>query len=280
MFSPIAMTFGMDHPGYKEPWNYGEDALRNFRKYDSLRYSLLPYIYSTAWQNHVTGMPLMRALVLNYQDDANVYEAGDQYMFGDNLLVCPVTTKGAQTRTVYLPEGQWFDYWTGKAYKGRQYVHVVTPLDTMPIFAKAGAIIPMQPAMLYCDEKPVTEVTLDIFGGANGAYTLYEDDGKSLEYKQGNYALTQINSSWSAGKVAVQVQKPAGAFKPAFHTYRVKLHMDKKPVTVTENKKSLSQQGVAGDVQQGSWFYNEKEKVLYLATKGNNNSDLLLELGF
>jgi alpha-glucosidase (family GH31 glycosyl hydrolase) len=280
MFSPIAMTFGMDHPGYKEPWNYGEDALRNFRKYDSLRYSLLPYIYSTAWQNHVTGMPLMRALVLNYQDDVNVYEAGDQYMFGDNLLVCPVTTKGAQTRTVYLPEGQWFDYWTGKAYKGKQYVHVVTPLDTMPIFAKAGAIIPMQPAMLYCDEKPVTEVTLDIFGGANGTYTLYEDDGKSLEYKQGNYALTQINSTWSAGKVAVQVLKPAGAFKPAFHTYRVKLHMDKKPVTVTENKKNLLQQTVAGDVQQGSWFYNETEKILYLATKGNNNSDLLLELGF
>jgi alpha-glucosidase len=78
----------------------------------------------------------MRALVFDYQDDQNVYEIGDQYLFGKDIMVCPVTTKGAQTRTVYLPQGEWFDYWTGKKYSGRQYIHVVTPLDTLPLFVK------------------------------------------------------------------------------------------------------------------------------------------------
>ena len=113
LMSPIAHLFGMEHPNYKEPWNYGEEAQSIFKKYDELRYELMPYLYSALYQNHSTGQPLMRALVLDYQKDPNVYEITDQYMLGDNLMVCPVTTKGAQTRTVYLPEGNWVDYWTG-----------------------------------------------------------------------------------------------------------------------------------------------------------------------
>jgi alpha-glucosidase (family GH31 glycosyl hydrolase) len=191
MFSPVALVFGMDHPGYKEPWNYGEDALRNFKKYDSLRYQLLPYIYSNAYQMYQTGSPLMKALVLNYQEDENVYEIGDQYLFGESLMVCPVTTKGAQTRTVYLPEGEWYDWWTGKKYPGKQYVHVVTPLDTLPVFAKAGAIIPLQPAMKYVGEKAVDVISLDIFPAGNSSFDLYEDDGQSLNYLQGQYSITK-----------------------------------------------------------------------------------------
>ncbi|BAV08847.1 Alpha-glucosidase, glycosyl hydrolase family GH31 [Filimonas lacunae] len=279
MFSPVSMVFGMDHPGYKEPWNYGDNALRNFKKYDSLRYQLLPYIYSSAWQNYVTGMPLMRALVLQYQNDENVYEISDEYMFGDNLLVCPVTTKGAQTRSIYLPEGDWFNYWTGKAYKGKQYVHVVTPLDTIPLFVKAGAIIPSQPAMLYCDEKAVDEITLDIYPGANGGYTLYEDDGKSQAYKNGQYAVTAISTTWTNANVSVQVKKPEGKFAPATHNYLVKLHAAKKPVNVSENKAGVLA-STSNALSKGNWYYNETEQILYIRTKSVNTATINIEAGF
>src|SRR5690606_37736980 len=96
MFSPLAMVFGMDHPGYKEPWNYGEEALSNFKRYDELRYRLIPFLYSHAYRMYRTGEPLMRGLVWDYQHDRNVYSIDDQYFFGDGMMVCPVTTKGAK----------------------------------------------------------------------------------------------------------------------------------------------------------------------------------------
>lgn len=242
MFSPVALVFGMDHPGYKEPWNYGADGLRNFKKYDSLRYRLMPYIYSNAYQMYKTGAPLMRALVFDYQNDENVYEIGDQYLFGQQLMVCPVTTKGAQTRSVYLPEGEWFDWWTGKKYSGKQYVHVLTPLDTMPLFAKAGAIIPMQPSMNYIGEKAVDTITLNIFPGS-GSFTLYDDDGESLSYQQGNFSTTNITVSGTN----VTIGKTEGKFTPPSRKYLIRLHTPVKPGSVSEN----------------SW-YNEKEKILYM----------------
>lgn len=267
MFSPVALVFGMDHPGYKEPWNYGEDALRNFKKYDSLRYQLLPYIYSSAYQMYQTGSPIMKALVLNYQDDENVYETGDQYLFGDNLMICPVTTKGAQTRTVYLPGGEWYDWWTGKKYSGKQYIHVVAPLDALPIFAKAGAIIPMQPAMKYVGEKPVDVIALEVFPSGNSSFNLYEDDGQSLNYQRGEYSISKINSASSANKIQIRISKPSGKFIPAQHSYIVKIHTAATPKQVMENGK-LNEQ----------WKINNG--LLYISTSGNNTKDLELTINY
>ncbi|KAA8486854.1 DUF4968 domain-containing protein [Arcticibacter tournemirensis] len=272
MFSPIALVFGMDHPGYKEPWNYGEQALANFKKYDLLRYRLIPYIYSNAHQMYLTGMPLMQSLVLNYQNDPNVYDIGDQYMFGSNLMVCPVTTKGAQTRTVYLPEGTWYDYWTGKKYEGKKYVHVVTPLDTIPVFAKAGAIIPMQPEMKYTGEKPVDKITLDIFPGANSSFRLYEDDGLSLDYQKGKYASTEIRTVRQAKSLKLIISQPVGSYRPSIHTYLAKIRLEEanKPSAVTEN----------GETLRGGWRYDDKEHVLYVESTLNNNSNIEFNIIF
>jgi alpha-glucosidase len=262
MFSPIALVFGMDHPGYKEPWNYGEDGLRNFKKYDSLRYRLFPYIYSNAYKMYNTGMPLMKALVLDWQDDENVYSIMDQYMFGDALMVCPVTTKGAATRTVYLPKGDWFDYWTGKKYTGGRHVNVVCPLDTMPIFAKAGAIIPMQPGMKYMNEKPVDEITLDIFTGANGAFELYEDDGNSLSYQQGNYSITKITTTSTNEIITVNIKRPSGKFRAPPHTYLLKVHLQAAPKQVSEKE----------------WSYDAGSRVLWVKTSTQNDRDINISI--
>ncbi|MCC9168766.1 glycoside hydrolase family 31 protein [Pontibacter harenae] len=279
MFSPIAHLLGMEHPTYKEPWNYGEDALRNFKKYDLLRYRLIPYMYSNAYINHTTGVPLMRALVLEHQDDPNVYDVADQYLFGNNLLVNPVTTKGAKTRTVYLPEGTWFDYWTGKQYSGRQYVHVLTPLDTIPIFAKGGAIIPMQPEMKYYGEKPVNTITLDVFPFGSSRFELYEDDGKSLNYKQGDYALTEISSILSDAGLELAIQKPKGKYKVPAHNYLTKVHWNKAkaPASITENGKKVSAVANAVALENGAgWYYDSQSNLLWIKTKRSNKDDIKL----
>jgi alpha-glucosidase len=281
MFSPVALVFGMDHPGYKEPWNYGKEALDNFKKYDSLRYRLLPYIYTYAYEMYRTGMPLMRALVLNYQNDENVYEIGDEYLFGNDLLVCPVTTKGAQTRTVYLPEGGWFDYWTGKFYSGKQYVHVVTPPGVLPLFARAGSIIPMQPAMSYTGEKPVDVITLDIFPGRDAVFELYEDDGTTLDYQQNKFSRTKISltsslASWS-GAMRIRIDKPSGTFIPYVHSWQVKCHLQSKPKQVKENENGLPE---SGSVNDKGWYYNSIEKTVYINTFGDSRKSTDISIEF
>ena len=175
MFSPIAMVFGMDHPRYHEPWTYGPEALANFIKYDSLRYTLIPYIYSNAYQLYKTARPMMTPLVMDYPQDENTYQLTRQYMFGPWMMVCPVTTKGALSQHVYFPGGEWFDYETGERYEGRQYKSFLTPLDVLPIYIKAGAIIPMQPVMQWVDQHPVEMITLDVYPSGISSYEMYED---------------------------------------------------------------------------------------------------------
>ncbi len=272
MFSPVAMVFGMDHPGYKEPWNYGDEALRNFKKYDSLRYRLLPYIYSNAYTLYKTGMPLMRALVLEYQDDENVYDIADQYLFGNNMMICPVTTKGAQTRSIYLPDGSWFDYWTGKQYTGKRYIHVVTPTDQLPIFVKGGSILPMQPAMNYINEKPVDVITLEIFPHQQSYFDLYEDDGSSQDYKNGKFSNTRITSIFNGAQLAIKMNKPVGNFITEKHSYAGKIHVPAAPTSVTVNGQSLKAVSKAG-MNEG-WFYDNSEKVLWIQSTPDNADNI------
>ncbi|MDN5288300.1 MAG: alpha-glycosidase [Mucilaginibacter sp.] len=278
MFSPVAMVFGMDHPGYKEPWNYGTEALANFKKYDELRYQLIPYIYSNAYTQYQTGIPLMRALVLEYQDDPNTYNIADQYLFGENIMVCPVTTKGAQTRTLYLPAGIWFDYWTGKKYAGKQYIHVLTPVDQLPLFVKAGSIIPMQPAMKYMDEKPVDVITLDIFPYQSSAFKLYEDDGVSLKYLQEDKAITQITMANSTSGWNLLIKKPAGSY-PATHNYLAKIHWNdvREPQAVTENNETVKAVNSIDVLNKTSgWYYDNASHLLWIKTTHNNHEDIAI----
>ena len=279
MLSPLAMVFGMDHPGYKEPWNYGNDALRNFKKYDSLRYTLLPYLYSNAYQLYKTGMPLMRALVLHYQHDENVYNITDQYLLGENLMVCPVTTKGAQTRTVYLPQGNWYNYWTGKQVAGGRYWNILTPLDTIPLFVKAGSIIPSQPVMNYVGEKPVDAITLDVYPGPATEFELYEDDGKSLAYQQGAFATTKVACQPNNKGFTITMNKPAGKFIPAAHSWLIKLHVNGAPAGINENNKPVTKVDAENALSTAAgWYYDAAKQVVYIKALGNNRGDVTIKV--
>ena len=239
LMSPIAHLFGMEHPNYKEPWNYGEEAQSIFKKYDELRYELMPYLYSALYQNHSTGQPLMRALVLDYQKDPNVYEITDQYMLGDNLMVCPVTTKGAQTRTVYLPEGNWVDYWTGNTFSGKKFISVLCPLDKMPLFVKAGGILPKQELINYVGEKEINSYDLEVFMGGDSTFELYHDDGKSMKYTEGDFATTLIKTESKQDRTVIQIDPSDGKFDTSDITYNVKVHLNEKPKTVMVNNEKI-----------------------------------------
>ncbi|MDW7694900.1 glycoside hydrolase family 31 protein [Flammeovirgaceae bacterium SG7u.111] len=279
MFSPVAHLFGMDHPGYKEPWNYGEEALTIFKKFDLLRYSLIPYIYSHSYEAHQTGMPLMRALVLEYQDDINVYEIGDQYMFGANLMICPVTEKGAKTRVVYLPEGTWFDYWTGEQYEGKQYLNVLTPLDQLPIFVKGGAIVPMQKPTQFIGKIPAKEIQVAIYPteGITSKFSLYDDDGRSLDYREGKFAITEITNTMKSGKVEIDISTPKGDFQIAERGYQLQVHAENTPKMVKVNGKELEKLNDPS-TKSKSWYYQANTKSIYIHLGEKNGKAIEVEI--
>lgn len=268
MFSPVAHVFGMDHPGYKEPWNYGEEALRIFRQYDKLRYRLIPYIYSNAFVQHQTGLPIMRALVLENQHDINTYAIGDQYMFGSEIMVCPVTTKDAKTRIIYLPEGKWFDYWTGKPYEGKKYYNIVTPLDKLPLFVRAGGIIPMQEDIQFDDRSPWGDITFEIFPSGNSQFELYEDDGISKRYKEGCYGITTVSAKEAGESILVKIGKAKGKFEVPERTYILKVHQERAPEQVAMNGAKKSVKPVAAEKfarsEKPGWYFDEDAKLLWI----------------
>jgi alpha-glucosidase len=162
-----------------EPWVFGERVEAICREYIELRYQLLPYLYTLFWQASQTGAPILRPLLYEYPNDPKTYYLHDQLLLGSHLMAAPVYRPGVEYRAVYLPEGTWFDWWTGEKYEGNQHILAHAPLEKMPMYVKAGGIIPMQPVMQYVDEHTTDELKLKIYPGI-GEFILYEDDGRSL----------------------------------------------------------------------------------------------------
>ncbi len=180
------------------------------RKYDDLRYQLIPYIYTLAREAHDTGMPLMRSLWLHYPDDEHARSVGDEYLWGRDMLVAPVYTKGATSREVYLPKGDWYDWWTHEKQTGGRTVTRKVDLATMPIYARAGAIIPVDPVRQYMAQKVDGPTTLEVFSGANGSFTMYEDDGTSLDYLKDVGTWTRFTWDDAAKRLTIEPAPPAG----------------------------------------------------------------------
>src|SRR5262249_22952114 len=147
------------------------------RKYLELRYGLMPYLYAAVREGYETGMPIMRALWLHYPDDEAAISRGDQYLWGRDLLVAPVTEKGATARRLYLPRGRWYDFWTEESVSGGREISRQVDLATLPLYVRAGTILPLDPVRQYTGEKVDGPLTLIVHPGADGQATLYEDDG-------------------------------------------------------------------------------------------------------
>jgi alpha-D-xyloside xylohydrolase len=190
-FLPIFRTHG-SRPA-NEVWSYGKEAEPILEKYLRLRYQLMPYIYSLGYRNWQTGAPIMRALPLDFPGDAKVADIGDEYMFGPAFLVAPVTEQGATSRQVYLPAGtDWYNFWTGDRSKGGQTVTVSAPIDTIPLFVRAGSIIPLGVPVESTHEKQAIE-KVRIYPGADADFTLFSDDGQTYAYEKGAGSVTRLH---------------------------------------------------------------------------------------
>lgn len=208
-FNPIFRIHG--YQSETEPWKYGDTVEANMRSMLNLRYRLMPYIYSEAWQVSKEGSTIMRPLVMDFKNDATAIEQSYEYMFGKSFLVAPVTEAGVNEWNVYLPKSTiWYDFWTGKRFTGGQTIKAGAPQDKIPLFVKAGSIVPMGKYLQYALEKSMDTVEIRIYPGANGKFVLYEDEGDNYNYEKGVYSTITFN--WNEAKKTLFISDRNGSF--------------------------------------------------------------------
>ena len=207
--SPIFRVHG--YQTETEPWKYGQKVEDNMRKMLNLRYRLLPYIYSEAWQVTKNGSTMMRPLVMDFNGDTAAVNRQFQYMFGKSILVAPVTEPGTTEWNVYLPKADgWFDFWTGKHFAGGQTVKTDAPLDRIPLFVKAGSILPMGKIIQSSAEKSDT-LEIRVYKGADAKFDLYEDEGDNYNYEKGNYSV--ISFKWDDKRQTLTIGDKQGNYQ-------------------------------------------------------------------
>ncbi|HEV2490363.1 MAG TPA: glycoside hydrolase family 31 protein [Candidatus Acidoferrales bacterium] len=209
-FCPIFRVHGTRSTNTNEIWSYGPDAQQVLTSFDRLRYRLMPYIYSLAWMVTNDGYTPMRPLVMDFRTDVRAQNIGSQFMYGPALLVNPVVHEGARSRSVYLPEAKWYDFWTGHAFAGPAVVDASAPLDRIPLYVRAGSILPMGPDIQYSTEKPADPIELRIYAGANGSFALYEDENDNYDYEKGIHATIPFH--WDDASHALTIGDRQGQF--------------------------------------------------------------------
>jgi hypothetical protein len=227
VFCPVFRTHGT-RP-FNEPWEYGPETEKILVEYIRLRYRLMPYIYSLARKVTGKGTPIMRAMCMDFGDDPVAVEQTHQFMFGPALLVAPVVEEKARSRKVYLPKGTWYDFWTDERIEGGQWIEAPAPLSRIPLYVRAGSIIPMasSPA-LHAGDNPGGPVEVHVYPGAKGSFELYADDGATYEYEKGNYTVTLLSTD-SRGRLSIS-GNGAGPKSAKKHAgYATVVHSPKKP---------------------------------------------------
>ncbi|MBN1155938.1 DUF5110 domain-containing protein [candidate division KSB1 bacterium] len=263
-FCPLFRAHGADFP--REPWAFGTPESKTYQtllRFTNLRYRLMPYIYSLAWKVTSENYTMMRALPFDFMNDSDVFAINDQYMFGPSIMVSPVVQplynhpndvkidSSSYTREVYLPKGtEWFDFWTGKKFEGGQKIEADASYETMPLFVRAGSIIPMGPFIQYSTERS-DPIEIRIYPGTNGEFTLYEDENDNYNYKKGFYSL--ITFRWNDAKKRLTIEARKGSYPGMLkeRTFNIVLVSENKGVGV-EVPKTLNK----------TIKYSKKEAVL------------------
>lgn len=228
---------------YREIYNVAPEthpAYQSMLYYDKLRYRLMPYIYSMTGKICHEGYTIMRGLMMDFPGDTAVKNIGDQYMFGPSLLVNPVYEKGAQSRSVYLPAGNgWYDFYSGKYYDGGRRINAAAPLERMPLFVKEGAIVPFGPDIQYTNERPADTISLFVYTGGDGHFSLYEDEGNNYNYEQGAFAVIPFDYNEQAKELSIGERK--GGFNGMLQqrTFRI--------IWVGKDRERAAEPGTAAD---------------------------------
>ncbi len=209
-FNPILRVHGTRNPDENELWSYGPDAQTILVKFDRLRYRMLPYIYSLAWKTTSESYTPMRPLAMDFRTDVRAQNTGDEFMYGPAFLVSPVTEPAATTRQLYLPSALWYDFWTGVIAKGPGPITASAPLDKLPLYVRAGSIVPLGPDEEWSTEKPADPIELRIYRGADGDFTLYEDENDNYDYEKGVHATIPLH--WDNDRQTLTIGDRQGQF--------------------------------------------------------------------
>ena len=246
------------------PWTFGDAAVENFRKYAKLRYRLMPYIYSHAYNASLKGLPMMRAMVLEYPNDPNTFHLEDQYMFGDAFLVAPVFTP-TNKRTVYLPRGTWYEHGSGKAFRGPTTLYIEPPLEKLPLYIRDNSIIPMGPDMGYIGEKPFDPITLDIWLDSQAQFTLFDD-----EESTGTQEIVTIRAERGPEGIILEIS-------PSAKTYIAKFNNTGSPETVILNGMNIPGYNSQSEFEKSDrGWYCDPSSIVYVKFKADGKWNKLI----
>lgn len=269
VFYPYCRTHTTLGSREQDPWSYGLRREAINRDSIDLRYRLLPYLYNAFYQSSQTGLPVMRALLLDYPDDPEAISQDEEFIFGKDLLVAPVVKDGEWKWNVYLPKGVWFDFWDEKRYEGPRTVTVDAPLGRIPIFVRGGAVIPMRQLVQYTDQSPIDPLTFEIYPDGDSKTNYYEDDGSTLNYQRGVYLLEHVRVSQPLSGVMVQISPRQGSYSPPARPLILKIHAQHLPPrSVLMNGQQLNAATSLDKLKARSqgWFYNEGMNIVWIKT--------------
>jgi len=222
-FSPFMRAHSAGDTKEREPWSFGEPYTAINRKFIELRYRLLPYFYSAFWEHHRYGFPILRPVVMHEQDELTNHFRQDEFTYGDKILICPVFEQGQKSRKVYLPKGKWYDFWSHELVDGGQELVVATPLETIPIFVKAGSVIPEYPVMQYVGEKEIEEVKMNVYYSDSEVNSfIFEDYGETFAYEQDIYLEKKFVVKGKENKLTIQ-QSMEGLYTPRYENYALNI---------------------------------------------------------
>ncbi|MBD1379276.1 glycoside hydrolase family 31 protein [Bacillus sp. IB182487] len=264
--------------GRQEPWQFGKEVEDISRKYISLRYELMPYLYNAFKDAHKEGRLIQQPLVYQFQEDEKTHNIQDQFMFGDSLMMAPVVHEGATSRDVYLPAGaNWVDYWTGEELEGGQTIHKEADLATLPIYVKQDSIIPRREVQQYTGEKELKNLTLDTYLNDEASYSFYEDDAKTEDYTKGEYNITKFDVERKSNKITFkQKQEVTNYEESKLEQYTLKLNNAEKPSRIRAGKNKYKEVGSVKETEgkTNTFFYDSKEKVLYVSIPADEKKEV------
>lgn len=277
-FACFCPVMRVHHAGESLPYAFGDLISDSVAHYIRLRYRLLPYIYSYAYKSHLTGEPVMRPLVYNYINDPKVYDLTDEYLFGNEMLVAPVHNEEQTEREVYFPEGKWYDYDYGYVYEGGRSYKIYAPQNRIPVFARAGAIIPMSEQIYNTSELDTKTIAAEIYPEGKSSFTLYTDDGKTVDYEKGIYTLTEITCDDTKGvKTVIRISQSNDNFL-AEKMY-IKVHVTSMVKNVTVNGGETERTWHLHCMRKDNiWCHEEFSRILYIsAVLGKGDNEIVIE---
>lgn len=250
VFHPFCRTHSSGDHGEQEPWSFGTEVIDITRKFVELRYQLLPYLYTMFWNYVNDGTPMLKPLVYFDQEDMHTHYRTDEFIFGNQILVCPILEPNAQGRRMYLPKGNWYNYWTNEFVEGKRELWVSTKFDEIPVFVKEGAIIPKYPVQQYVGEMQFDELTLDVYYKlGKEKSTVYEDAQDGYDYNKGRFSLRTFTFNGKEKEIIIQQHKE-GTFETSYSKFKINLKglpFKVKKIEIDNEKVTLEQVQLNGD---------------------------------